>query len=209
MDKRLVRALDFYPMESGFLVSDYLGEYRQKWTDREGKWIHSANQIPTENNYEDIARPALAQAWRSFFDYNPQKGILVMATQLGEALEIYNFTDTTQTVRYGPNGEPQFAISQSEGIPTGIMGFSDVHITDHFIYTVFHGRSFKDIGQAYQRGEDIEDGGRYIYVFDLKGNPVRKYVLDHAIYGIDVDEDTGTILATDVNSNDPILSFKI
>ena len=106
-----------------------------------------------------------------------------MATQLGEALEIYNFTDTTQTVRYGPNGEPQFAISQSEGIPTGIMGFSDVHITDHFIYTVFHGRSFKDIGQAYQRGEDIEDG--------------------------DVDEDTGTILATDVNSNDPILSFKI
>ena len=106
MDKRLVRALDFYPMESGFLVSDYLGEYRQKWTDREGKWIHSANQIPTENNYEDIARPALAQAWRSFFDYNPQKGILVMATQLGEALEIYNFTDTTQTVRYGPNGEP-------------------------------------------------------------------------------------------------------
>ena len=209
MDKRLVRALDFYPMESGFLVSDYLGEYRQKWTDREGKWIHSANQIPTENNYEDIARPALAQAWRSFFDYNPQKGILVMATQLGEALEIYNFTDTTQTVRYGPNGEPQFAISQSEGIPTGIMGFSDVHITDHFIYTVFHGRSFKDIEQAYQRGEDIEDGGRYIYVFDLKGNPVRKYVLDHAIYGIDVDEDTGTILATDVNSNDPILSFKI
>ena len=178
MDKRLVRALDFYPMESGFLVSDYLGEYRQKWTDREGKWIHSANQIPTENNYEDIARPALAQAWRSFFDYNPQKGILVMATQLGEALEIY-------------------------------MGFSDVHITDHFIYAVFHGRSFKDIEQAYLRGEEIEDGGRYIYVFDLKGNPVRKYVLDHAIYGINVDEDTGTILATDVNSNDPILSFKI
>ncbi len=94
-----------------------------------------------------------------------------MATQLGEALEIYNFTDTTQTVRYGPNGEPQFAISRSEGIPTGIMGFSDVHITDHFIYAVFHGRSFKDIEQAYLRGEEIEDGGRYIYVFDLKGNP--------------------------------------
>ena len=93
MDKRLVRALDFYPMESGFLVSDYLGEYRQKWTDREGKWIHSANQIPTENNYEDIARPALAQAWRSFFDYNPQKGILVMATQLG---------DTTSQILHKP-----------------------------------------------------------------------------------------------------------
>ena len=127
-----------------------------------------------------------------------------MATQLGEALEIYNFTDTTQTVRYGPNGEPQFAISRSEGIPTGIMGFSDVHITDHFIYAVFHGRSFKDIEQAYLRGEEIEDGGRYIYVFDLKGNPVRKYVLDHAIYGINVDEDTGTIRFFHLKYNDKI-----
>ena len=58
-------------------------------------------------------------------------------------------------------------------------------------------------------GKRLRMEGRYIYVFDLKGNPVRKYVLDHAIYGINVDEDTGTILATDVNSNDPILSFKI
>ena len=82
-------------------------------------------------------------------------------------------------------------------------------ISQTISFMPYSGRSFKDIGQAYLRGEEIEDGGRYIYVFDLKGNPVRKYVLDHAIYGINVDEDTGTILATDVNSNDPILSFKI
>lgn len=91
MDKRLVRALDFYPMESGFLVTDYLGEYRQKWTDQQGKWINSTNEIPTRKYNEKISRPILAQAWRSFIDYNPQKKILAMATQLGEVLEIYNF----------------------------------------------------------------------------------------------------------------------
>ena len=39
---------------------------------------------------EKTVRPALAQAWRSFIDYNPDNGILAMATQLGEAIEIYN-----------------------------------------------------------------------------------------------------------------------
>lgn len=132
-----------------------------------------------------------------------------MATQLGEVLEIYNLQDSSRTIKYGPNGEPVFQISQSEGIPTGIMGFSDVVVTDNYIYTVFHGRTFKEIANAMQEGEELEDGGRYIYVFDLNGNPVKKYILDRAIYGIDVNEDTGTILATDVNSDEPILAFKI
>lgn len=209
IDKDLIRALDFYPIESGFILSDYLGEYRQRWTDQQGRLVSSTYKIPTEQSYEDIALPALAQAWRSFFDYNTHNKILVMATQLGEVLEIYNFKEYKQNILYGPNGEPQFSIAHSEGIPTGIMGFSDVHITDKYIYAVFHGRSFKDIEQSYIRSEEQEDGGRYIYVFDLIGNPVRKYLLDHAVYGINVNESTGTIIATDINSNNPIVSFKL
>lgn len=209
LDKQLVRTLDFYPMESGFLVSDYLGEYRQKWTNLQGKWIYSANQIPTEKKYNDISRPALAQAWRSFIDYNPRKGVLAMTTQLGEVLEIYNLKNSTHSVIYGPYGEPEFKIAGSEGIPTGIMGFSDVQITDSRIYAVFHGRTFKEIGHALQQGENPEDGGHYIYVYDLLGHPLYKYKLDRAIYGIDVNEETNTIVATDVNSDHPIVSFKI
>jgi hypothetical protein len=85
-------------------------------------------------------------------------------------------------------------------LATGIMGFSDIRITGRYIYAVFHGRTFKDIQTVAQQGGKHEDGGRYIYVFDLKGNPVRKYTLDRAVYGIDVHEDTSTIFATDVNS---------
>lgn len=209
LDRQLVRTLDFYPMKSGFLVSDYLGDYRQKWTDHEGKWIHSTNQIPTEKDYKNTSRPTVAQAWRSFLDYYPKKKILVMATQLGEVLEIYNLQDSTYHVIYGPHGEPEFKINQSEGIPTGIMGFSDVQITDKYIYAIFHGRTFKEIEQSFQQGINLEDGGRYLYVFDHKGNPVNKYTLDHAIYGINVNEETNTIIATDVNSDNPIIEYHI
>ena len=76
-----------------------------------------------------------------------------MATQLGESIEIYNTKENTHTVLYGPNGEPQFKSVKGEGIPTGIMGFSDIKVTNERIYTVFQGVKFRDKLASYQRGE--------------------------------------------------------
>ena len=85
-----------------------------------------------------------------------------MVTQLGEVFEVYNLKDRTEVIRIGENGEPKFKISDGYGIPTGIMGFSDVQVTDSAIYAVFHGTTFKEI--AKQNGH-LLDGGKYIYVF--------------------------------------------
>lgn len=209
LDERLVRSLDFHTMESGFLVPDYLGEHRFWQIDNHGKPIKSNGEIPSETAGEKTSRPALAQAWRSFIDYNPGNGVFAMVTQLGEVLEIYNLKENTHIVLYGPGGEPQYKVQNGEGIPSGIMGFSDIKVTDKYIYAVFQGIKFKDKLAAYQKGQSPEDGGRFIYVFDLNGNPVRKYTLDHAIYGIDVNEETNTIVATEVKSDDPIVEFKL
>ena len=133
-----------------------------------------------------------------------------MVTQLGETLEIYNLKDSTHLVLYGPNGEPEFKTARDgSGVPDGIMGFNDIKVTDKYIYAVFQGMKLKDDLAAYKQGKELEDGGRFIYVFDLKGNPVQKYTLDHAIHGIDVNEKTNTIVATEVKSDDPIIEFKI
>ncbi len=86
-----------------------------------------------------------------------------MVTQLGES-EIYNTKENTHTVLYGPNGEPGLKASKVKASPTGIMGFSDIVITDKYIYSVFQGIRFKDKLASYQRGEKPEDGGRlYMY----------------------------------------------
>lgn len=209
LDSKLIRALDFYAMDSCFLIPDYLGEHRFNRVTPQGKLFRSEGVIPTETEYKEASLPALAQAWRSFIDYNPSNGVLAFVTQLGEVLEIYNLKENTHVVMYGPNGEPKFQFTEGESIPVGIMGFSDVQVTDKYIYAVFHGRTFKEIQASHQQGGTPEDGGRYIYVFDLQGNPVRKYTLDHAVYGIDVDEETGTIIATDVNSDEPIIQYRI
>lgn len=211
LDKDLLRVLDFVQYDdSTFIIPDYSGDNRFCWVNRQGKLLQKVGEIPSANKDAlTDARPALAQAWRSFIDYNPRNGILAAVTQLGEVLEVYNLKDSTHIVRIGPNGEPEFEISQGYGLPTGIMGFSDVQVTDNAIYTVFHGRSFKEIAQSMQKGVELPDGGQYIYVFSLKGEPLCKYILDHYIYGISVDEEKEVILATDVNKDEPILEYEL
>ena len=152
LDKNLIRSLDFCATDSCFLIPDYLGEHRYWQVDYSGKPIRSIGKIPTEKDLASEIRPALAQAWRSFIDYNPHNGILAMVTQLGESIEIYNTKENTHTVLYGPNGEPRFKSIKGEGFPTGIMGFSDIVITDKYIYSVFQGIRFKDKLASYQRG---------------------------------------------------------
>lgn len=91
-------------------------------------------------------------------------------------------------------------------IITLVMGFSDVQVMDTAIYAAFQGDTFEEISRKMQKG-DMTDGGRYIYVFSLTGEPIRKYVLDHYVYGISVDDLNGRIIATDVNSDEPVVKF--
>lgn len=211
-EKDILRPLDFTRDEEGrFIVPDYSGEARFCLADSNGQLLQRLGTIPTANE-EALrnARPALAQAWRSFIDYNPHNGLLVAATQLGEVLEIYQLRDSAwHTVCMGPNGEPQFQVSQGYGIPTGIMGFGDVQVTDSAIYAVFSGRTFKELMQSAQQGKNLPEGGRYIYAFSLRGEPLCRYALDRHISGFHVDEEKGIIWATDVNRDQPVCRFRM
>ena len=205
LNKEIIRALDFALYnDSCFVIPDYSGKHRFHIIDKNGNIRSSHGKIPSRKHKKgDIA---LAQAWRSFIDYNPGNHTLAMVTQLGEVLEIYNLKDSTHVIKIGSHGEPEYQEAGGMAIPSGIMGFSDIQVTDKYIYTVFHGRSFKEIAQQQQ---PMIDGGQYIYVFSLEGDPLYKYTLDHFIYGIDVNERTREIYAVDVNSNQPVVKYEL
>jgi hypothetical protein len=212
LQKELLRPLDF-AIYSGtcFLIPDYSGDNRFCWVDRQGKLLRKTGDFPTTNKKAlKESRPALAQAWRSFIDYNPRNGVLVAATQLGEVLEVYNLKKNTHVVKVSGQGEPQFMVSrEGYGIPTGIKGYGDVQVTDSAIYTTFEGETFKDIANNNKKGIRAPNGGNRIYVYTLEGEPLRKYELDHSVEGIWVDEDKGIILAVDGNQDEPIVEFKM
>ena len=208
LTSQLQSPLDFLLYDDAtFLIPDYSGKNRLHRVNSQGDIIESIGNIPVRNSVKKEAQPALAQAWRSFIDYHPKKHILVTATQLGDVIEIFNQNTGTHKKLYGPQKEPIYQYSsKGNAIPTGIMGYSDILVTDCYIYAVFHGQTFKEIINSQGNSED---GGHYIHVFDFNGNPVCKYILDYAIYGIHIDEENGTIWATNVNSDDQIVKFTI
>ena len=70
--------------DSTFIIPDYSGDNRICWVNQQGKLLRKMGGIPSSN--EDAlknSRPALAQAWRSFIDYNSRNGVLAAVTQLG------------------------------------------------------------------------------------------------------------------------------
>ncbi|HLW50659.1 MAG TPA: BF3164 family lipoprotein [Sphingobacteriaceae bacterium] len=204
LDERLIRTLDFDRFDdSTFIVPDYTGLHRLCFVNLRGEVVKRSFGIPFSENAKDPPI-VLAQAWRSFLSYNPANGILAMATQLGQVLEIYDIqNDSVVHVIHRKGMEPRFMVKGSYAIPTGIMGYSDIHVGQEYIYAVFWGHSFDDI----KSNKVTKEGGRYIHVFDLQGKPVRQYLLDRYITGFSVDEQNKKIIALDVNSDQPVIEY--
>ncbi|MDD2612081.1 MAG: BF3164 family lipoprotein [Bacteroidales bacterium] len=208
LNDKLIRTLDFTLYDdSTFLVPDYSGQFRYHIIDSKGNIIESRQKIPTEKNgNEGASYIALAQAWRPFMDYNPKNGILAMATQLGEVMELYDVPhDTVIHIFKGAAGEPKYLYRGGFAIPNGIMGYSDIHVGNQYIYAVFWGRTFEDIRQ---NGDKVE-GGKSIHVFDLRGHLIASLQLDRHITGFNIDETHHKIIALDANSDQPLIEFSI
>ncbi len=205
LSKELVRTLDFDVYnDSLYVVPDYTGKHRYHLINRRGLPVASRAALPEEK--EEAAQMAVSQAWRAFISYNQTNGILAMVTQLGEVMELYDVpADTIIKIVYGAEGAPRYKHKSGYAIPTGIMGYGDVHVYDSEIYALFWGHSFNDI-----MNQKIKiQGGNMIQVFDLKGNPVRQYVLDRNITGFCLDENKRVIVGLDVNNNEQIAVFDL
>ena len=207
LDKRLLRTLDFCKTPDGFLVDDYTGKYRYHVLSPDGQILRSVGTVPTRHKELLENAPALAQAWRSFMDYNPRNGILAQATQLGDVLEIHNLQTGFHTVIYGPGDEPIFTAYGSESVPKGTKGFNDVRVTDRYIYASYDGTSFKEKLRRFKAGEKDPDGGFYFHVYDLQGKLLRRMHLNRSIFGIHIDETSDRISATTTDTDCPVVTL--
>lgn len=206
LDERLLRTLDFCKTDGGFLVTDYTGNYRYHVLDAHGQIKKSVGSIPSERSMDDSGKTALAQAWRSFIDYNPKNGVLAMVTQLGEVIEIFNLKTGEHKVCYGPGGEPRYSISQSEAIPKGIKGFNEVVVTDSCIYAVFDGISFKDRITAFRSDKKLPEGGRHVYVYSLTGKQKARIELFNSAFGLSVLREG--LLTTSTDADVPLYAYQ-
>lgn len=207
LDTGLVRTLNFdLYKDSLYIVPDYTGTHRFDILSSNGKILERYGQIPVKEKDVSISDVAYGQAWRSFVSYNPDNGILALAAQLGEVIEIYSLpSGKLVKAIIGKGGEPKFDYVQGNMIPSGIKGYKDIFVGKKNIYAIFEGHSFKDILDQ----KVTTEGGNQIQVFDLEGNPVKKYILDRYISGFSIDEETGAIIGLNINDNQQIVEFSM
>lgn len=209
LSEKLIRCLDFALInDSLFAIPDYSGKFRVNIVDFNGDIVRQLFTTPTKKRNEPaISDIVLAQAWRSFIDYNPENGVLAMATQLGQVIEIYNLnTEETINIVYGTYGEPEFATQDAYAVPNGIMGYSNIHVAKDKIYALFWGTSFKDIRKSPM---NRTEGGNMIHVFNLKGEPIIQYTLDRHITGFRINEQKNILLGLDINNDQPIVEYQL
>jgi hypothetical protein len=211
LDGATFRALDIVSFQNNsFLIPNYSGDSRFCQVDRNGKLIKKWGEIPTERKDDLQKYPyAFGYGWRSFIDYSPNTGTLVAATQFGEVLEVWNVKKDTYKVLKGKLGEPEFEILPEYAIPAGAIGHNDIQVTDCAIYVIYRGVSMKDEMLAHQKGKPLPIGGKTIRVFSLEGEPLKEYTLDHSVSGIWVDEEAGKMWALDVNSDEPLVEYRL
>jgi len=207
LDRELIRTLDFDLINDSLLiVPDYSGENRLCVLTNQGLVVDRLFEIPLKSKTNNSSNTVVSQAWRGFLDYNPENGILAMVTQLGHVVEIYNMNSKCIVkIVYGKYGEPEFIDKGAYAVPNGIMGYSDVQVGKNKIYALFWGRTFKDI----RANPDMKEGGNMLEVYDLQGNPLYRYMLDKNITGFCIDENDNTMLALDINSNKPLIKYKL
>lgn len=81
-------------------------------------------------------------------------------------------------------------------------GFISSTASDKYIYVLYSGKSLNvksldELTEAYL--------SKYVYVFDWKGNPVKKYELDQEVRSIAIDQNDATLYAGSYKNNEPHL----
>lgn len=210
IDKGLLKALNFdFDGDSTVVIPDYSGENRFGSVNlATGNLLRKWGQIPVSDpkTLEESA-PAVAQGWRSFIATSPDRTKLVAVTQFGDRMDIYDMKSEQLVTVQGEDGDPEFSVTpEGYGIPTGRMAYYDVQATDKYIYSLYDGRTWKEIMKS---PETYRQGGRILSVYTYDGEQVASYVLDRYATGIYVDEGTKTLFATDVNADEQIVKWNL
>jgi hypothetical protein len=181
-----------------YLYNNAMEKSRILKFDNNGIFLSSFGKI---NASDTVDAPAY-QGWNPFISGNER--ILAAATQLGEVIDIFSFENNTvvqHTVK-GPGGEPVFMRNGNFAIPNGIMGFENIAVADGRIYAVYRGQTMIEY---YAQGEGgSKKGGRFIYIYDYKGRPLKKIILDRWITDLYIDNNTSTVYMLDANSDQPL-----
>ncbi|TRT95357.1 MAG: hypothetical protein EWV61_22415 [Microcystis aeruginosa Ma_AC_P_19900807_S300] len=213
-------------------INEYLSEYSFTRNFYKGQLIDSASILVTGSDfskgklqllnlrtrevvkeyghYENVPDDIPFFSWKSahegFVYTNPSQSKAIIACRYTDQIEIFNLDDSTSKIIQGPeNYKPEFT-------PIKVLGgdisartsktrtaFASGFVTEKHIYLLYSGKLSNE-KNTYQT--------KYIFVYDWKGNPIKKITLDNEVSSIAITNNEKTIYAFDASSGN-ILKGKL
>ncbi|MEJ5995228.1 BF3164 family lipoprotein [Pedobacter sp. Du54] len=137
-------------------------------------------------------------AYQSFLFIKPKHDKAVLACRLTDRIEIFDLRSKKNIIIQGPeNFKPEFTPMRSGNMDLitrnekSRFAFVNGLTTDRYIYLLYSGNLHNSPNLDY---------GKYVYIYDWEGNPIKKLNLDRYVSCISIDRGNKTIYAFDVIS---------
>jgi len=194
--------------DSSFAVGYYAKKHRFSLINNRGDVLYSFLNYPElENKYGidsiTFSYGVKANLYQAKMLYNSKRKSLVLSyyfTGLIQIIDPQNGVFTKHLIGPDNNFPPQYVLS-SDGRSfldkDAKDGYIDLCLTDNYIYALYSGKT-----------DRLDITSNQVFQFDWKGNPIRKYMLDHALVGFAVDEKNNKIYGIDFSDN-PLIEFDL
>jgi hypothetical protein len=148
---------------------------------------------------EDLPIDGIKDSFLSYIHIRPSGGKLVLPYRYTDVIEIFDINNDFSNIAI--QGPEQFEVEFEIGTRAGQhymvktketrKAFVNGTVTDDYIYLLFSGHSRQDKNWSY---------GKYIFIYDWKGNPVRKLVLDRYVHAFTISEKDNVIYSYDMKT---------
>lgn len=190
--------LDFINSSSFYTVSNQLSTYKVQEID-----FISGNLIKEFGEFgnipSDMPLDLCKDVYTSYIYSNPSKKKLVVPYRFTDVVEIYDLKTETSIAIQGPeNFDVDFNFGEDKDYGFFMLAtdktkkaFVNGAVTNEYIYLIYSGHFDEEERGSY---------GKYIFVYDWEGNPIKKIELDCYIYSLAVSEDNKTIYSQNVDT---------
>ena len=84
-----------------------------------------------------------------------------------------------------------------------------VKSTNNFIYALYVGKTNQDLSYDWNDLAAFGNHSNEIHVFSWEGEPVKRILLDRAIFSFDVTHDDRTLIASSIDSMDDLFKYSL
>lgn len=197
----VINAFKVLPLEPQmYAATGLVKDKRIALLNNEGKVITTFGDYPKEDKnkvYSDIEN---GFAYQSIIAYQRKKHILAIGSRNGESIAFYDLTNLRSPLLvkeyvYSYPSYKDISAGNSQSVtflPDNIIGMVDMKSIDKYCICLFSGKTRKK--------DETYEGGKYIFIFDWDGNPVKSIKLGQRYTNIAVNKSNKELILL---GNDP------